>query len=144
MSRKNAACRSWSLAGLVMVGLLLQTSTTQTQQGATYTWTTIDPPGATLATAAALSSNGYIAGRWDGPDGRRRGYLLANGTYFTIEPPGATFTNANGANSRGEMSGQYVDSSGKRHGWLLRDGIFTNVDVPGAAATGGSELNARG
>ena len=104
MSRKNATCRSWSLVGLAMIGLLLQTSTTQTRQGDTYTWTTIDPPGATLATAAAISSNGYIAGRWDGPDGRRRGYLLANGTYFTIEPPGATFTNANGVNPRGEIS----------------------------------------
>ena len=85
-------------------------------------WTTIEPPERPWRQPPPSLANGYIVGRWAGPDGKGRGYLLANGTYFTIEPPGATFTNANGVNPRGEISEICVDSTGKRHGWLSKMG----------------------
>lgn len=123
MSRKNATWRFWSIVGLAMTGIALQTPATVTQEVTAYTWETLDPPGSTLTIATAINPEGHIVSRWDGPDGKRRGFLLRDRMYFSTEPPGATFTNANGINPRGDISGNYRDGAGKQHGWLLQDGV---------------------
>jgi hypothetical protein len=48
-------------------------------------------------------------GRWEGSDGKRRGFLLRDGMYSEIEPPGAAFTTPTASTPRSHqraVSGQ--------------------------------------
>jgi uncharacterized membrane protein len=107
-----------------------------------WTFTSIDVPGASLTVANDVNEDGDIVGYFYIAT-VAHGFLLSEGVFTTIDFPGATLTGAFGINSRGDIVGLYQDASGF-HGFLLRDGSFTSIDVPGATYTEAWGINDRG
>lgn len=113
-----------------------------------YTFDTIDAPGATGTVACAINNSGQIVGTYsaagDGANSvNRHGFLYEGGSFSTIDVPGAAATQALGVNDVGQIVGTYTDSSGE-HGFLYQDGSFSTMDVPGAASTSTSGIDNAG
>jgi len=99
---------------------------------ATYSFTTIDVPGANTGSTRAFGINtaGQIVGIFSNSTGNH-GFVDTAGTFTTINVPGALGTNAFGINAAGQIVGQFNVSPGT-HGFLDTAGTFTTIDVPGA------------
>src|SRR5437588_683767 len=124
------------LCSLVALGLLLGTAGDAASQP-TYTFTTLDVPGASFPTtsinAYGINDAGQIVG--DYSVGRTdHGFLFENGSYTTLDVPGASFTGAYGINASGQIVGDYFDARGG-HGFLFDNGIYTTLDAPGSMRT---------
>jgi probable HAF family extracellular repeat protein len=102
-------------------------------------FTTIDPPGAVLASAFGINSMGdKIVGQFS-----THGFLDIGGSFTIIDVPGGLGTSANGVNDAGQVVGFFVDGAGT-HGFLDIGGSFTTIDVPGAPATFANGINNAG
>lgn len=102
----------------------------------TYTFTTIEVPGATGTQAFGINDAGQIVGTFEDATFVPHGFLRDSGGGFTtLDVPGATRTEASGINDAGLIVGFFENGTG-RHGFL-RDGLggFTTLDVPGATRT---------
>lgn len=100
----------------------------------TYTFTTLDVPGATATRVWGINDAGQIVGDFSNATGTH-GFLDTGGVFTTLDVPGVTsFTRAAGINETGQIVGIFVNSSGN-HGFLDTGGSFTTLDVPGAALT---------
>jgi hypothetical protein len=104
-------------------------------------FTSFDPPGAAISSAAVITPFEIVGGYWTATPPTNptlHGYVLFNRQFTTIDFPGTgnygTF--CGGANLQGDIVGQYYDSSGLIHSYLLSNGNFTSFDPP--QATGGS------
>lgn len=99
---------------------------------ATYTFTTIEVPGAVWTEARGINNAREIVGTSYNP---MRGFFrAASGDFTALAVPGAD-TGAEGINGLGEIVGQFYDNAGA-HGYLRdRAGRFTTLDVPGAGFT---------
>jgi hypothetical protein len=84
---------------LLALSILLNASTMI--YAASYTFTTIDVPGATRTTALGINDREQIVGWYADASGEIHGYLLDEGQFTTIDVPGATETLAVGINLRG-------------------------------------------
>jgi uncharacterized membrane protein len=104
----------------------------------TYTYSTIEYPGATTTIAWGINARGDVVGEYFDAAGGRHGFLLRKSVFTSIDYPGA-LTSARGINSRGEIVGVYRKPSEpplNAHGFLLtRRGKFVNVDFPGHTST---------
>jgi uncharacterized membrane protein len=76
-------------------------------QEASYTFTTIDPPGGGQTHAHGINDSGEIVGL-SGP----HGFLKDGATFTFIDVPGATHTQALGINTAGEIVGNFRDTTG--------------------------------
>jgi hypothetical protein len=116
--------------------------------GQTFTFTTIDYPGAIATSANGINSTGEIVG-WYQLDSSctpsllpvsvctTHGFTDVNGTLATLDVPGATSTALYGINDNGDIVGIYTDSNGVVHGFLRRHtGTVTKLDYPGTDCSG--------
>jgi probable HAF family extracellular repeat protein len=127
------------LVSLVVLALLF--GTVSAARALSFTFTTIDVPGATITEAQGINNLGQIVGFFRTSASRaNHGFLLSRGTFTTIDVPGATDTIANGINDRGQIVGEF-DANGKIHGFLLSGEDFTIIDAPGAASTIANGIN---
>ncbi len=105
----------------------------------TFTFTTIEVPGARRTSAQGVNDGGDIVGFYVDSTGVTRGFLLRRGTFTTIDFPGASFTDARGIGPRGEIVGSYRmpgEPTLNFHGYLLKpNGDFVPVNSPGHVNT---------
>ena len=108
-----------SLCSLVALGLLVGV-TGQAMAQPSYTFSTLEVPGSSKASAVALGINasGQIVGSYGDAAGKYHGFLLDQGSYTTLDVPGSSATYAQGINDSGQIVGYYDDASGARHGFL--------------------------
>jgi probable HAF family extracellular repeat protein len=126
---------------LVTIGALL--AALSSIHAASYTFTTIDVPGALATYAYGINDRNQIVGSYF--DGfRNHGYLWDEGVFTTIDVPGAQTTFAYGINARGQIVGTCDFFFSGTHGFLWDQGVFTTIDVPGALGTVPRGINARG
>ena len=102
------------LLALLTLGFLL--GVLPVAPAASYTFTTIDVPGATITGAQGISPRGQIVGQYQEASGVNHGYLLSDGSFTTIDPPGPTNTAAQGINAKGQIVGFYAASGSVDHG----------------------------
>ena len=100
-----------------------------------FSFTTIDFPGANQTRALGLNDNGDIVGTYRDSSGVFLGYLLSQGNFTTVDVPGSIQTRVLAINNLGVIGGHFLDSSRVRHSFLLNHGAFTIFDFPGATAT---------
>src|SRR5215471_6289584 len=72
----------------------------------TYSFTTIDIPGADTY-AQGINSSGQIVGGFRDTSGRAHGFLDTGGSLTTIDVPGALDTYAYGINNSGQIVGSF-------------------------------------
>jgi hypothetical protein len=104
----------------------------------------VSVPGATSSTAAAINTNGDVAGFYTNSGGNTAGFLkTAAGKFTSLAVPGASATDAFGVNKQDEVVGGYTvgaGSSAVSHGFIwTSSGGFTTVDDPSGA--GGTTIN---
>jgi len=94
-----------------------------------YTYTTLDVPGASLTRAYGID-DGNIVGRYY--DGSHHGFSYDGSTYTTLDVPGTSATFAYGIDGS-NIVGWY--SSGGTHGFSYDGSAYTTLNVPGSNST---------
>ena len=108
---------------------------------ASYTFASIDFPGAAFTQAFGINEAGKIVGSYgDGVD--NFGFLLANGSFSTLAEPSASFTQAYDINAPGKIVGW--DNTASARGFLVTSGTFSSIMFPGAISTDARGINNRG
>jgi probable HAF family extracellular repeat protein len=129
----------YSVFVLLSAGLLFAQSS--------YTFVSIDYPGATLTRAFDINDAGVIVGIFRLPGQKNRGFMLRQGKFTELGPPDpdAGVRTARGLNDRDEVVGLFtlnIDDS--EHGFLLSAGTKLRLDFPGALVTDAWGINNRG
>ena len=123
-----------------MFAFFLMFSVTPVTLADSWTFVSIDAPGAVWTGARDSSPSGMVVGtyKW-GPEGwKTRGYLLTADGFSDISdstyPALGRRVDVRGTNSRGDIVGETSDPSkfspGYWHGFLLSGGTVTWIDVP--------------
>jgi uncharacterized membrane protein len=98
-----------------------------------YTFTTIDPPGATGAWAYDVGPSGEVVGNYQTAGNKWHGFSMRGGEFTTLDYPrdDVTMIRPGGIAPSGDIAGFYA-AGGVLHGFLLsRDGEWSTVDYPG-------------
>jgi uncharacterized membrane protein len=98
------------LSAVLSLSLLL--STLVAAQDASYTFTTIDVPGARSTIPYGINDRGQIVGWFDAAP-RTDGFVTDGATLTIISVPGAAATQAFGINAEGRIVGQFRDAAGE-------------------------------
>jgi len=123
--------------------------------GTTFTFASVDVPGASNTIATGINARGAIVGIYYDTAGNEHGFLTKDHNFLTVDVPGSMVgvagtlqTEANGINDRGEIVGDYFAPPGApgapactsdspslspqcRRGFLFSKGQFSDVLVPG-------------
>jgi uncharacterized membrane protein len=123
--------------------------------GTTFTFASVDVPGASNTLATGINARGSIVGIYYDSAGSEHGFLRKHGIFLTVDVPGGLVgvsgmlqTEANGINAEGDIVGDYFAPPGApgapactadsapfspqcRRGFLYRRGEFSDVLVPG-------------
>jgi uncharacterized membrane protein len=105
-----------------------------------WTFTSIDVPGADQSDARGINASGQIVGHYHSAQDGDRGYLFSNGVFTPIWIGDSN--DARGINAEGEIVGWFND--GYTHGYLLRKGNVEQIDYPSADYTLAEDINALG
>jgi probable HAF family extracellular repeat protein len=124
----------------IILGLLISAASA----AHTYTFASIDVPGAIATDPQGLNDSGSIVGYYTDTASQTHGFLYAEASFTPIDVPGASHTWARGINNSGNIVGYYTDATGKTQGFLFSGGHFTLVNYPAAAATFAQGINNSG
>jgi len=116
----------------------------------TYTYKTIDYPGANNTSVYGINNLGQVVGHYGESMYLGLGehaFMYDNGTYTEIKFPGSNSTMAYGINDSGQIVGDYAIGEGDGSGGhiFLYDGNnYKNIDVPGADVSFARAINNSG
>lgn len=108
-------------------------STSQASSPQTYTYQTLDYPGAALTIIWGLNDRGDMAGQYSLPGGTSHAMVYRHGRFAPLDPDmlGEYFSAGGGPDDFGTTFGGYADASGLQHGYVIRHGKFETVDFAG-------------
>jgi probable HAF family extracellular repeat protein len=127
---------------LILLAVSCLCRSLSTAHAASYTFTTLDVPGARATQAFEINDSGQIVG-WFSDGTRNHGFLTDGATFTPIDVPGAMHTFAFGINTAGQIVGGFSDGT-TSHGFLTDGATFTPIDVPGASQTQAFGINDSG
>ena len=128
------------LSAVLSLSLLL--SALATTYAASYTFTTVDVPGALSTMAYGINPAGQIVGQVGVLPGGSHGFVTDGTTFTTLDVPGSGNTEAYGINPAGQIVGGFYDATGgPSHGFVTDGTTFTTLDVPGTAGTTAFRIN---
>ena len=119
----------------------------------TFTYTSIDFPGAVASFAGGINNPGQIVGGYQLADGSMHGFRDVDGTFTTIDCDMATSgTEAARINNQGQIVGAYDDLNPPfsdqqfegAHGFMYDAGVCTTIDFPEATRNIAAKINAPG
>jgi probable HAF family extracellular repeat protein len=130
------------LSTVLSLSVLL--STLVAAQDASYTFTTIDVPGALYTEAHGINAAGQVVGGFLDAGFTFHGFLTDGATFITIAVPGASSTMAFGINAAGQIVGGFFVDGTHGYGFLTGGATFTTIAVPGATFTEAHGINTAG
>ena len=102
----------------------------------TYTFETIDVPGAEILVLTASSDFEDYAGNARSADGEKEvAFTLIDGVFTTYDFPGSQNTYFYALGNNGRAAGYYEDSDGLHHGVILENGELQEYNFPDAVQT---------
>ena len=102
----------------------------------TYTFETIDVPGAEILVLTASSDFEDYAGNARSADGQKEvGFTLIDGVFTTYDFPGSKNTYFYALGNDGRAAGYYEDSEGLHRGVILENGELREYNFPDAIQT---------
>ena len=107
------------------IALSLLFSSISVGQEASYTFKTINFPGASATAPAGINARGQIVGFYD-HSGGVSGFLLDDGDFTPIDVPDSVDTRAIGINGHGDIVGEYSDRKGQMRGFVARKAQQSN------------------
>lgn len=133
MARCNYGC----LVGPFAASLFLALAPAANAQVVSYTFTTIDAPGAGYTEAYGINNAGFIVGHFSDATGDHGFLRHPNGTYTTYDVSGADQTVGFGINASGAIAGSYFGSPPAPQGFLRSPGgTITLLGPPDSVAQG--------
>jgi uncharacterized membrane protein len=130
--------------------ILALVSITPALTDTTFTYTSIDFPGAIATVAGGINNIGQIVGVYLNPDFTAHGFVFTPTTGFaTLDDPNATSGSESiGISNSGQIVGTYNllppregDNFEGAHGFLFNGSTFTAIDFPGANDTTPHKIN---
>lgn len=107
----------------------LMVLTGRAQADYTYSYQTIDYPGAEQTWASGINNDDEIVGMYKDGDGLHGFFYDGLQTYTSFDyPVNVRNTWGEDINNVGQIVGYYEDTWQKKHGFLLEDGAFTQID----------------
>jgi uncharacterized membrane protein len=100
----------------VVLSLSLLLSTLVAAQGASYTFTTFDVPGARDTHARGINAAGQVGVFQDATGWH--GFVKDGATFTPVDVPGGIYTWAFEINNRGQIVGTVIDATGRGHGFV--------------------------
>jgi len=99
----------------------------------TYTYRTLDYPGASQTIFWGLNDLNELAGQFSIAGGTAHAMTYRFGRFEPLDPDmlGENFSAAGGPTDTGATFGGYADASGLQHGFVIHRGQFETVDFPG-------------
>lgn len=128
-------------AGLLTVGFI----GTAAADPLTYTFQTIDYPGATetpgnIDEAVGINNSGTIVGNWGSP-GNDQPYTYSNGVFTSLPSSGYSSTTARSITDNGTVVGSVeATPSSPVSAFLFSGGSYSIYNAPGQSNTGGAAL----
>lgn len=95
----------------------------------TYSFTTIDFPGASSTGVGGINNHGHVVGSYQDAAGAYNGFVFNGNGFQAINYPGASYTTAEGINDQGLIAGGF-ESQGPMGGYLFDGQNFTPVSSP--------------
>jgi probable HAF family extracellular repeat protein len=137
---------SWAALVLTLLASVLTRTTIPLRAADSFSFTTIDAPGAAATYAFGINGAGQIVGFFREAGKKGHGFLrTATGAFTAIDVPGAAATYAAKINSAGQIVGIFIDARSKFHGFVRAvTGAVTTIDVPGAIGTFAQGINSAG
>jgi len=134
------------LAVINLVGVVATAQKAATSSPASYSYRSIDYPGAALTQVFGINERGDVVGSYNDTDGNTHGFSLVNGRFSRIDYPGSIFTAARGINDDDVIVGAFTraDDPNGGHGYVLRGATFSQVDFPGSVHSGILGVNEAG
>ncbi len=119
------------------------TFATQARCDYTYSYTTIDYPGAVGTWAEGINDTGQVVGCYQ--DGTGIHGFLYDGlsTYTRLDYPGASRTWPSGINNSGDIAG-YFKVGSREHGFFYNGSTYTAIDYSGSLTTRAHAINDSG
>src|SRR5438552_1119976 len=116
------------LCSLVALGLPVGV-TGQAMAQPSYSFTILDVPGSSKASAIALGINasGQIVGSYYDAAYIHHGFLYDQGGYTPLDVPGSNYTHASGINASGQIVGYYF-AGAAGHRCLLHPEDYSTTD----------------
>lgn len=101
--------------------------------GHSYSYQTLDFPGATQTIIWGLNDFGEMAGQYTMPGSVAHAMAYRHGKFQALAPEmlGTNFSAAGGPTDEGTTFGGYADVSGVQHGFTIHKGKFETVDFAG-------------
>jgi uncharacterized membrane protein len=98
----------------------------------TYSYQTLDYPGASQTIFWGLNDFNELAGQYSIAGGTAHAMTYRYGRFEPLDPErlGQYFSAAGGPTDVGATFGGYADASGLQHGFVIRRGQFETVDFP--------------
>src|SRR5438270_585464 len=132
--------------------VVLALGLTTTTRADSFSYSTIDFPGAAQSGATDINNLGQIVGTYILADGTRHGFLYSASTFATIDDPSATTgSEATSINDAGLIVGAYDLNPPEAghifegaHSFLDNGGTFATLDFPGATTTTARKINSAG
>ena len=115
--------------------------------GAAYTFTTIDVPGALNTFASGINNAGEIVGSFEDHPSGSMGFLYTNGVVTTTNVPGAVGTSASAISNSGIIAGSFTDIQPptiQPQLFVDTNGVFNQIIYPGANMIGPRGINNAG
>jgi hypothetical protein len=136
-----------SLAAVVLAGVGMAGPVLAGPQTRSYTFTTIDVPGASGTEVLGFTPR-TIVGDFADAGGNTHGWLLPalGGTFEQFDAPGAWSTSVSAINHTGVFGGVYRDDPShplRRHGFVVVNDVVTTIDYPGSTRTSIFQMNDR-
>ena len=103
--------------------------------GAAYTFTTIDVPGALNTSAIGINNAGETVGTFEDHPAGSMGFLYTKGVVTILNVPGAVGTVASAISNSGVIAGSFTDAQPPTIQPLLfvdTNGVFNRLTYPGA------------
>jgi uncharacterized membrane protein len=101
----------------------------------TYTYKSINFPGAICTIPYDINNNGFIIGEYYIEKGIGIPFIYNGVAYEIIEIEGAHDIIPNGLNNYGTVVGQYRDVGNNLHGFIYENGNISTYDIPDSART---------
>lgn len=112
----------------------------------TFSYASVDVPGALATEARGVNNNGVIVGFYQTtscndiyavPTCPTQGFKYVNGSYKKLAVPGAVSTAIMGVNDYGDLVGFYTDSGGSKHGFIwYHQNVVKTIDYPNPPKAG--------
>lgn len=107
--------------------------TPTSDNGGSYTYQTLDYPGASQTIFWGVNDFGEMAGQYTSGGAPAHAMIYRHGRFEPLDPDalGTYFSAAGGPTDIGTTFGAYADASGLQHGFVMHGAHLQKVDVPG-------------